>query len=319
MGQGVIIEAMKNKIICLAIGIILSLIIAELSLRIAAFGYNLVYRIPKNYKDSDYRILCIGESTTFGIGTSNPSLYCYPHQLEEMLNKKFTDIRIKCFFDQSIGQNTTQNLVKLPPAIINYQPNLVIFMVGANNWWNLDKSNILLFNKNGLSQQVSIKLRVFLNQFRVYKLFKWIIYSDGLIKLEDHIQWPDAWNGNEENTKLRMKKAKVLFKSIEAKCNMKIFSEIAYYDLKEMIRICKKNKIQIIICSYPRDYTDLNLRQKELSLLYNCYFVDNHLIFSNLQNKRDYFSYDGIHPNEKGYGVLAENIYNCILDHKLIK
>jgi len=310
---------MKNKIICLAIGVILSLIIVELLLRIAAFGYSLVYRIPKNYKDSDYRILCVGESTTFGMGTSNPPLYCYPHQLEKMLNEKFPELRIKCFYDESIGLNTTQNLIKLPSAIINYKPNLVIFMVGINNWWNLDKSNILLFNKNELVQQTTIKLLVFLDRFRVYKLLKWLIYSNELIKFENHIQWPDEWNGDKKNTEIRMKMARVLRNSIEDKYNMDIFDEIAYHDLQEMIKICKKNKITVIICSYPVAPSGLYSIHKKLSLFFNCYFVDNHLIFNNLSNTKDYFSYDRHHPNEKGYGIVAENIYNCILEHKLIK
>jgi len=318
--KDVIILAMKNKIICLAIGVIASLIIAELLLRIAAFGYNLVYRVPKNYKDSDYRILCVGESTTFGIGTSNPPLYCYPRQLEKRLNEKFPGLRIKCFYDQNIGLNTTQNLIKLPSAIRNYRPNLVIFMVGANNWWNLDKSNIVLFNKNVLLQQTSIKLLVLLNHFRVYKLLKWLIYSNSLIKLEYRVQWPDAWSGNEENTKIRMKMVAALQKSVEDKYNMDIFDEIAYYDLQEMIKICKRNKIEIFICSYPDGGpSGLYSIQKKASLLFNCYFVDNRLIFSNLSNTKDYFSSDGSHPNEKGYGIVAENIYNCILEHKLIK
>jgi len=312
---------MKNKIICLAIGVILSLIIVELLLRVAAFGYNLVYRVPKNYRDSDYRILCIGESTTVGIGTSNPSVYCYPHQLEKRLNEKFPDLRIKCFYDQSVGINTTQNLIKLPSAIRNYQPNLVIFMVGTNNWWNLDKSNILLFNKNGLFQQAYLKLCVFLSQFRVYKLFKWLIYSNGLIKLANLVQWPDESSGNVENTKIRIKMCGDLNKSIEEKYNTNIFDEIAYYDLQEMIKICKEKKISIIICSYPSQQSSCNLYliQMKLSLLFNCYFVDNRLIFSKLSNTKDYFSYDNDHPNEKGYGVIAENIYNCILEHKLVK
>ena len=103
---------------------------------------------------------------------------------------------------------------------------------------------------------------------------------------------------------------------------MNIFDEIAYYDLQEKMRIDKKNKISVIICSYPAwdsVTTQLYQVQKKLSLILNCYFVDNCLIFSKLNNAKDYFSYDGAHPNEKGYGVIAENIYNCVLEHKLIK
>lgn len=319
LGAGVIITDMKNKIICLAIGVILSLVIAELLLRIAGLGYSLVNKIPQKHENSDYRILCVGESTTFGIGTVNPLLYSYPRQLEQKLNAKFTDLRIQCFYDSNIGVNTTKNLLELPSAIRNYQPNLVIFMVGTNNWWNLDKSSSLFFNKNNLFHKIFIKLQALLYRFRIYKLFKWLVYSRGLYKLEENIEWPDLNGTDAENSEIRHKISEDLWFSIEEKCGMNIFNEIAYYDLQEMIMICKKNKIDIIICSYPVGQSDLYRVQKKLSLLFNCYFVDNTLIFRNLNNPKDYLSNDAIHPNEKGYRIVAENIYNCILDHKLIK
>ncbi len=311
---------MKNKIICLAFGVILSLVLAELLLRIAAFSYNLVYKTPENYKNSYYRILCVGESTTCGIGASDPALYNYPRQLQEKLNKKFPDLGIKCVFDPSIGVNTTQNLIKLPSIIKKYQPNLVVFMAGINNWWNLDKSNILLFNKNERLQQALLNLRMFLERFRVYKLFKWLVYSYGLIRLEDQINWPEENVNDEESTKLRLKMAFDLRESIEEKYNSDIFIKIAYYDLQEMIKICKEKKITVIICNYASRANPLLARaHKELSFIHNCYFVDNQSFFSSLSDDRDYFYRDGHHPNDKGYGIIAENIYNCILEHKLIR
>lgn len=41
-------------------------------------------------------------------------------------------------------------------------------MAGANNWWNLDKSNILMFNKSKFISEPVLKVSVFLDRFRVW-------------------------------------------------------------------------------------------------------------------------------------------------------
>lgn len=311
-------EKIISKIICIGIGLALGIIAIEMILRLLGFGYNLIYRLPKD-RGVDYRIFCIGESTTFGIGSSNPMLQNYPHQLEKMLNNKFQNLKIQCFFDQSIGGNTSKILIKLPLYLKEYQPNLIIFMVGVNNWWNLDKSNILLFNKNNFISEFTLKTSVILDQFRAWKLFKWIAYSKGLIKYSSDIVFPPEYN--EEDVKKRCKEADKLVKLIREKYGVEIFAKIAEYDIREMIKICNNHRIKIIMCSYPMDtlpnqlyYVQIKIA-KELSIP----FVDNKLLFRRLPNINEYLSSDGWHPNDKGYKLVAENIYNCILDNKLIQ
>jgi len=74
------------------------------------------------------------------------------------------------------------------------------------------------------------------------------------------------------------------------------------------------------MCSYPTS-TCKNLYniQRNLANKFGILFVDNVALFNKLPNIREYFSCDDEHPNEKGYKFLAENIYNCILENKLIK
>lgn len=312
-------EAIKYKIICITIGVALALIILELILRFLGFGYNLIYRLPQD-RGAGYRIFCVGESTTFGIGTSNPILQGYPHQLEEMLNSKF-NLKTQCFFDQTIGQNTSDILEKLIFNLKKYQPDLVIFMVGANNWWNLNKSNILLFNRNKFISESTLKTLIFLDNFRTWKLFKWIGYSNGFINyISDTIPIPyEPGNIKKYSEKLE-KDAEKTHHLIEEKYgldNHYIFNKIAEHDISEMIKICKVNNIRIIICSYPLGGDmELRLIHKNLSKKFEVPFVDNYIIFEALPNKKDYLSF-AYHPNEKGYKLIAENIYNCITENKL--
>ena len=54
-------------------GIVFLIVCLELSLRLAGFAYNRIYPPPIN-TEAGYKIFCLGESTTWGIGASNPIL-----------------------------------------------------------------------------------------------------------------------------------------------------------------------------------------------------------------------------------------------------
>lgn len=251
-----------RRIFAILFSIGLALFFVELALRLLGFGYNIIYRQPEIVK-ADYKIFCIGESTTWGIGAENPLKENYPKQLEDMLNNHFADRRIRCFFDQTIGQNTSEILLKLPKYIQKYQPHLIIFMVGVNNWWNLDKSNILLFNKNSRISNSTLKTLIFLDKFRLWKLFKWISLSLGFYRQ----RW-DYWFPEEETVGS-------LVREIE-RGHFQIFGELAYHDTSEMIKICNENSIKVIICSYPIDKRNFQERIAEETSLP---FVDNYVFF----------------------------------------
>jgi len=140
---------MTKKTFTVLAGIVLGLVLIEIILRFFGFGYNIIYKPPKKL-NADYRIFCVGESTTWGIGTKDHLNDGYPKQLENLLNRHFPDLEIQCLLDRTIGQNTSEILLKLPNYIKKYQPHLIILMVEANNWWNLDRSNALLFNEKKL-------------------------------------------------------------------------------------------------------------------------------------------------------------------------
>jgi hypothetical protein len=185
-----------GKVFCVFFGLFLALAGLELFLRFLGFGYNLIHRPPAD-NGAEYRIYCVGESTTWGIGASDPVSKGYPRQLEKMLNEKYEGMKIQCFFDQTIGQNTSEILLKLPQHILKYRPQLIIFMVGANNWWNMDKSNVLLFSKTR-SSQAFLKILIFLDEFRVWKLFKNVVFT--------RERWNHFSSGNDPGVARKLRK-----------------------------------------------------------------------------------------------------------------
>ncbi len=294
------------KIGLIFFGILLSLAILELFLRLLGFGYNVLHPLPQD-QGADTRIFCIGESTTVGIGAADPVVGNYPRQLEGLLKRRFPDRKIQCFFDQTIGQNTSEILLKLPRYIAKYRPQLIIFMVGTNNWWNMEKSNILIFNKNRVVRDLTLKTLVFLDRLRVWKLMKWIAFS--FIGCRE--RWC-YWTPEADRIGDVIKR--------EGPERMELYNTLAEVDLSEMVRICKVNHIQVIICNYPiRPYGRLSAIQERIAAQFGVPFVDNELVFGSLEHLNTYLWRDHWHPNEKGYAVVAKNIYDCIIQNSLIR
>jgi lysophospholipase L1-like esterase len=295
---------MRSKFFCILFGTFLALAGLELFLRFLGFGYNLIHKAPVD-AGAEYKIYCAGESTTWGIGASDPVSKGYPRQLEEMLNKKYKKMKIQCLFDQTIGQNTSEILAKLPRYIKKYRPQLVIFLVGVNNWWNMDRSNILLFNNNRSVSRMTLKVLIFLDQFRLWKLFKSLAFPSGFFK--------ERWDFFRPKTERAQKKLR-----IEKRGRSPIFDELAEHDTGEMVKICKANRIKAIMCTYPAT-TDLRRVQKDIAKKYNIPLVDHYAVFQKLKDQQVYFSPDHWHPNDAGYAIVAKNIYDCILKKEWIK
>jgi len=284
----------------------LALVVVELFLRLLGFGYNLIHKAPVD-TGADYRIYCVGESTTWGIGASDPIRKGYPRQLENMLNERHKGIKTQCFFEQAIGQNTSEILLKLPRYIRKYRPQLVILMAGTNNWWNMDGSNILLVNQSQISQS-TLRTLIFLDQFRTWTLFKNAMFTLGFYEE----RW-DHWFPRGETGR----------RSLQAgdDDNRLIFAKLAEHDISEMIRICQANKIKVILCNYPMA-SGVHLRnvQNALAKKYQIPLVDNYSIFQKLSDLEKYlWPKDHWHPNDRGYAVVARNIYDCIVKNGFIQ
>ena len=155
----------KQKVGLILFGIFLTLVILELGLRVGGFVLS-SYQRTSNKKsfDADYRILCLGESTTADIyGPKNS----WPAQLEIILNNKTSEIKFKIFNEGIGGTNTAIILSRLNENLEKYNPNMVITMMGIN-----DGDMSLVYKE-------SIKNKIFLmfQDFRVYKLSKLIFDS----------------------------------------------------------------------------------------------------------------------------------------------
>ncbi|MBN2482948.1 MAG: tetratricopeptide repeat protein [Candidatus Omnitrophica bacterium] len=106
-------------------------------------------------KQGDCRILCIGESTT-ALGGK----YSYPRQLEEILNTYSRDIRFSVMNKGVPGVKTTYLVDQLENHIRQYRPDIVVVMMGINDYNPLQR----------YSPAGSQKKNHMVTSLRIYKL-----------------------------------------------------------------------------------------------------------------------------------------------------
>ena len=148
----------------------------EASLRLGGWIYY-TYRIKNKVETVDNekatRILCLGDSFTFGEGA--PKGYSYPEQLEMILNRNSSKKFI--VYNRSIpGSNSSQLFRNLENNIQMYMPDIIIIMTGCNNNNNLEQSNYFLFVDKHPSLYPR-RLNAFLSHMRSYKLARSIFVN----------------------------------------------------------------------------------------------------------------------------------------------
>lgn len=167
---------LRNKLALIALGIVLSLVILEIGLRLGGFIFLTLQEMNNKVSLDDQqtiRILCLGESTTALGGNA-----VYPRQLEEILNSRQHDLKFKVI-NKGIPSITTYHVVThLDGYLDQYKPQIVTAMMGINDGANYKSS----YDKKG-SLWPS-----FWRQSRIYKFFQLLAIHLDQIRKERKIQ-----------------------------------------------------------------------------------------------------------------------------------
>jgi len=320
-----------KKIRFVPLSLFITLLLTELVLIFFGFGYEVRYshylkHDLKKDNGSEVKIFCLGESTTWGVGCYSDSLSFnlrgnlknnYPNQLKRLLEKKFPQKSFSVFFDVTIGQNSSEILRKFPKYIEKYSPDLVIAMVGTNNLWNLKESNIFLLNKDPAVSLVAFRILSFLDHFKTWKLFKLLIFR---LVIKD--KW-DSWDyyfPADVNKKEEYER-KLNYFNKRAASYSGFFDQLLLHDLSEIVKIAKANNIKIIISGYPLGA--LREIHMEVANKFKIPFVNNYYLdFKKLEESNQLSNYlisDNWHPNAKGYGIMADNIFGTIVKERIFE
>ena len=90
-------------------------------------------------KPGTFRIVCFGDSSTFGIG--NPIKDTWPSQLQELLNSRFPDeqIQFQVINAGVPGYTSFQGLQHMRQELDRLSPDLVMASYANNDFWHWDK------------------------------------------------------------------------------------------------------------------------------------------------------------------------------------
>jgi tetratricopeptide (TPR) repeat protein len=129
---------LKTRLILISVGIVLALLIIELSINI----YGLLYLntrhnpLPLKKTNQQITILCLGDSFTYGLNVNRQS--SYPFQLEKILNK-FNQKNKYIVLNRGIpGTNSSSQAYKLNDYIRDLNPDIIILLTGNTDFGVFD-------------------------------------------------------------------------------------------------------------------------------------------------------------------------------------
>jgi len=146
--QVIIKSSSYKKFTVIFLGIIFSIILLELVLRLGGLAYSFLQEYRNRisaYQKGTFRIMCLGESTTALGGKDS-----YPNQLEEVLNQRNIGISFSVINAGMGGIDTTYILAHLEENLNKYRPDMVTAMMGSNDRYikyyeNIPEANTTLF------------------------------------------------------------------------------------------------------------------------------------------------------------------------------
>lgn len=118
-----------GRLAALAVGTVLTLVLAELGFRLIEPMFDRTG--PPSADAAATTILCEGDSFTYGIGGE-----AYPQQLDRILDERAGGDHTRVVNKGIPGLNTTVLADQLEAHIDEYDPDVVVVLIGENNSWN---------------------------------------------------------------------------------------------------------------------------------------------------------------------------------------
>jgi lysophospholipase L1-like esterase len=249
-------------------------------------------------------VLCIGESTT-GLGGINS----WPRQLQRILNS-IQDQRTFRVINKGIPAIDTRDILKsLPDYLDQYEPDLVLAMVGINDDNDRHKfpavESFLEQSRSNQNQWTE-----FVRNFRIYGLIEWI--AGGMEnrftgKAEDAIT-PEMVRSDGNGGKLTVYGLRYP--------DVTDLHPLTIRNLNDMVSLTAEQEIDFVFVQYPLRKTDILKDVIQRHAIY----ISNYEIFTDLLEQYSYedlfwdeFAFDFGHATIFGNRVIADNVAQQLL------
>lgn len=248
--------------------------------------------------ESDFNILTLGNSITFGWGLSQDSS-TYSAKLKKLFERENPDNKIQVRNAGVPGYTSAQVLRLLESKMLNMKPDLIVLCVG---WNDIDYG----YRKNWHSE-------IFIEESSVIPENK--RFSPAILRFIS-LKLGGGKNGELNHGALKYYRS----------------------NLKKIIKACQTNDIKIIMLNLPTVLSEVVMNEEEQLKARRFANVEEFKLFQRVidevckkdgvdyisnvfevqeSNKNEYFL-DACHPTDKGNQVIASKIYSYIIDHNLI-
>jgi hypothetical protein len=253
------------------------------------------------------RVLCVGDSHTYGAGVSAEE--AYPAQLQRFLDEAAPGVY--AVMNRGVpGFTTTQVRRRLPQWIGELDPTIVIVIAGANNIWNLGEME--LDDAGWESRLVAWALRLrtvrFVQSWRAQRILdvdhsklpfgdrpKYMLGPDG------YVDWGD---GNER-----------IQNELRTGGLDQSMMRHAVSDYEEIVRIVRSKGVRLIFLGYPfvsRLFTPLSNAMYLVALRDHAEFVDGTAAVQRVPRDRLTITF-GLHAGPAGLTEIARDLASTIL------
>jgi lysophospholipase L1-like esterase len=298
---------MKNLFWRIITPILIVLILLEIGFRIAVFIKVEVLKPSFKKTEGIFTILCVGDSTTEGLTVSKE--YSYPSRLQELLDQYSSDKKYRVINLGYAGVNSSQILNRFEDNIKRYHPDLIVLLAGINDPWNMNESRLWMFDaSSSLWDKIKLRADVFLSYLRVYQFIKLITLDTKDFQKEAHVDHLD----------LKREGFAVSFEHSPDKKNQ--LYQLLLYNIGHMVELAKSHGVPIFVQTFQKE--GLGQPRVLINKVYekmHVPIVDNQRVFELGEKKGlKLISYDDYHPNKDGYVLIAKNVFNMMIQQKML-
>jgi len=267
---------------------------------------------------SEFRILSVGESTTFGAGVENAQTYS--DVLQTYLNRAFSDRDFRVINGGVSAYSSFQSLTYLRTAGLELKPNMVIFYHEFNDYLPtyLRASDNTVISM-GLTDQERFESRS--RRFQRMMLSYSATYR--------FVSYRIAFNKIQAVQKQTPEQAAAYGRSMAAAVVGDTTRSIAFptrvspqeraENLAQLLQICREHEIQLVIIhpSY-RDSVSHTCILTRFCQQHDIPMLEAHdVLHPPGSSPRRYF-WDGMHPTADGHQQLAKHLYHLLVDEQLV-
>ena len=265
-----------------------------------------------------YRIVCLGSSSTEGLGSTDAEKQSYPVRLEELLNDELSR-EVEVINGGIEGASFTMLKVYLEEVLLGMDPDLIIIYFGNNGdtreariYYERLKEEIANAPTIQSNEEVWAAMQLrwnppwMINGF--LSLAEMRSFMAGLVCMDRVKQWIDPRND----------------RTIDEKDDPSFIRRIP----EEILEICKARSKKVVLI--PEININVVEEGKASHGYYEIFeklarkFNENEIYFVNLsesfstENLFFYITDDSVHMNDQGYLFLAEEIAGFLLEEGLI-